>query len=134
MTISRLALGAVMLVGVAGAAGAQVGQPIPRADSVRVERRDDRAMRERGMRRGEQKGNRHGKRGDILRDLNLTEAQRTQIRAIHERNRQQMEAKHREQMSEIRNILTPEQRVKFDAAAAKRKQGMEGRREGKPRR
>lgn len=130
MTGTRLALGAIILLSVAGTAGAQTAQPIPRSDSARIERRDDRMPEGRRMRQGERmrQGDRMRKRGpnrgELMRELNLTEAQRTQIRAIHERGRERMQALHAQQMAEVRSILTPEQRTRFDAAAAKRKEHM----------
>ncbi len=81
-TARTLALGALMLVGVGAVAEAQVSPtPQPRADTGSLRRGTD-GRPDRGMRKS-----RHGKRGGrdfaMARDLNLTEAQRTQIRAIH---------------------------------------------------
>jgi Spy/CpxP family protein refolding chaperone len=130
-----------------------------------------------GQRRGGFGGpRRHGRGGfdrGFARDLNLTDAQKTQMRAIHDKYRPRFEAVQQQlksqsdaaralrqkgdtagartafqrlrtdmqariqpiqqqQQAEIRNILTAEQRTKFDAAQQRRKEQMENR--GKDRR
>jgi Spy/CpxP family protein refolding chaperone len=101
------------------------------------------------------------RRGGLVRDLNLTDAQRTQIRAIHDKYRPQFEAIRtstrtqadnvralrqkgdtagaraarqklhsdiearvstirKQELADVRNILTAEQRTKWDAAQAER--------------
>jgi Spy/CpxP family protein refolding chaperone len=113
------------------------------------------------------RGGREFNRG-FARDLNLTEAQRTQIRAIHEKYRPRLKAVHaqlktqsdaaralrqkgdtagaraafqrlrtdmqariqpihQQQQAEIRNLLTAEQRTKFDAAQQRMKERMQNR-------
>jgi periplasmic protein CpxP/Spy len=140
MFARSLALGAMMLVGVAGVSAAQsTTAPKAKADS---------GYHRRGG-RGEMRG------GEFGRDLNLTDAQKTQIKAIRAKYKPQNEAlraqakpymeaaraarqkgdtvafrtnmeKARQVMqggqsfrtqetAEIRNVLTPDQRVKFDA-------------------
>ncbi|HEV7388977.1 MAG TPA: Spy/CpxP family protein refolding chaperone [Gemmatimonadaceae bacterium] len=139
MFARSLALGAMMLVGVAGLSAAQ-STTAPKAKT-------DSGYRHRGG--GERRG------GEFGRDLNLTDAQKTQIKAIRQKYQPQNEAlraqakpfmeaaraarqkgdtvafrtnmdKARQVMeggqstrtqetAEIRNILTAEQRVKFDA-------------------
>jgi Spy/CpxP family protein refolding chaperone len=150
-TIRTLALGALMVVGVAGVSAAQsTAAPRTRADSGQF-----RARRGPG---GEGRG--------FGRDLNLTEAQKTQIKAIRQKYQPQQQAlraqakpymdaakaarqkgdtaaartnfeKARQveqgasfrtqEQAEIRAILTPEQQAKFDAhqkeAANRRAQG-----------
>lgn len=155
LRIRSLALGALMAVGVAAVAEAQTS-PTPRT-SPEVGGRERGEMGRRGG---------HGRKGGpgrggfgLGRDLNLTEAQRTQIRAIHakyrpqhqtlrerarpfneaaraarqkwdsagfrtnsERARQVMsggEAIRNQERAEIRNVLTAEQRTKFDAQQQK---------------
>jgi protein CpxP len=163
--INAAALGAALLIGFAGVAGAQATQtPGVKAPSERHDRGDRRGF---GGRRG----------GGFAKDLNLTDAQKAQVKSIHEKYKPQFEAirtqfkgqaenaralrakgdttgaraaqqklrteigqrslavRQREQ-AEIRNILTAEQRTKFDAAQAARKKWMEehakdGRRGGK---
>jgi Spy/CpxP family protein refolding chaperone len=169
--INAAALGAALLIGFAGLAGAQATQtPGAKAPSER----HDRGMEGRrgfGGRRGGEFG------GRLAKDLNLTDAQKAQFKSIHEKYKPQFEAvrtqfkgqaenaralrakgdtagaraafqklrtdvgqrslavRQREQ-AEIRNILTAEQRTKFDAAQAQRKKWMDehakdGRRGGK---
>jgi Spy/CpxP family protein refolding chaperone len=115
--------------------------------------------------------------GRMAKDLNLTDAQKTQVKAIHEKYRSQFESirsqvrpqagtpgamrlkpdsarvlrqkgdsawrggfrnispelrqrmltLRTQEQAEIRNVLTAEQRAKFDAAQAQRKQRMENR-------
>jgi Spy/CpxP family protein refolding chaperone len=135
MFARSLALGAMMLVGVAGISAAQsttTPQARPRAG-------------------GEFRGTR-GPGRDFYADLNLTDAQKTQIKAIREKYKAQNEAARTQakpfmdaaraarqkgdtvafrsniekarqagqsvrtqEMAEIRNVLTPDQRTKFDA-------------------
>jgi Spy/CpxP family protein refolding chaperone len=147
-TVRTVALGAMLVLGVAGVSGAQASStPRTRADSG-WHRRGPGAAGQAGARR---------ERGDFgfARDLNLTDAQKTQIKAIRAKYQPQnkalrdqakpyMEAartarqkgdtvafrsnmeKARQVMqggqsirtqenAEIRNILTAEQRTKFDA-------------------
>jgi Spy/CpxP family protein refolding chaperone len=147
LKVRTLALGALMAVGVAAVAEAQVS-PTPRTPEGGAYGRDRGEMGRRG-------GPGRKGRGDLGRDLNLTEAQRTQISAIRqkyqpqhralreqarpfreaartarqnwdsaafrtnsERARQILsgsEAIHTRELAEIRNVLTAEQRTKFDA-------------------
>lgn len=160
--IRFVALGAALLLGMSGIAGAQ-GQ-------------------NQGQRQGKP-GPRYGMRhrgdfpGRMAKDLNLTDAQKTQVKAIHEKYRSQFESirsqvrpqagtpgamrlkpdsarvlrqkgdsawrggfrnispelrqrmltLRTQEQAEIRNVLTAEQRAKFDAAQAQRKQRMENR-------
>ncbi|MEP6906201.1 MAG: Spy/CpxP family protein refolding chaperone, partial [Gemmatimonadales bacterium] len=145
--LHAVALGAALLLGVSGIAGAQ-GQT-------------------QGKTLGEaqgQRGGHEGRRGRdfgarMAKDLNLTDAQKSQIKAIHEKYRSQFEsirgqvrsqngatprvvpqkgdsarrggfrnvspelrqrmlAVRTQELAEIRNVLTAQQRVKFDAAQA----------------
>ena len=140
-TVRTLALGALMLVGVAGVAAAQ-STTTPRA-------RPDAGSHERGDRRGS------GGREGFARGLKLTDAQKAQIKAIRQKYQPQnaalraqakpfmeaaraarqkgdsaafrtnMEKAHQimqggasiraQERAEIRAILTPEQQAKFDA-------------------
>ena len=151
--IHSVALGAALLLGVAGVAGAQ-GQAHGQNQGHR------------GPGYGARRGGEFG--GRMAKDLKLTDAQKTQIKAIHEKYRSQFEsirsqvkaqagtstasradrqkgdsmwrggfrnispelrqrmlAVRTQEQAEIRNVLTPEQRVKFDAAQAQRTKWME---------
>lgn len=147
-TVRTLALGALMLVGVAGISAAQ-STATPRT-------RPDAGSYQRGDRRGP------GGREGFGRDLNLTDAQKTQIKAIRQKYQPQnealraqvkpfteaahaarqkgdtaafrtnMEKAHQviqaasfktQERAEIRAILTPDQQVKFDAHEKQRAEG-----------
>jgi Spy/CpxP family protein refolding chaperone len=86
-TVRTLALGALLVVGVAGVSAAQsTATPKPRADSGeyrRVPRPDGQFRRGPG-------GGREGR--GFGRDLNLTDAQKTQIRAIRQKYQPQNKA------------------------------------------
>lgn len=142
-TVRTLALGALMLVGVAGVSAAQ---------STAAPRRAEAGSYRRGP----------GGREGFGRDLNLTDAQKAQIKAIHQKYQPQSEALRAQakpymdaakaarqkgdtaafrsnmaqarqvtqnasfrtqEQAEIRAILTPEQQAKFDAHAKERAQG-----------
>jgi Spy/CpxP family protein refolding chaperone len=139
-TVRTLALGALMLVGVAGVSAAQSTET-PRT-------RPDAGSYQRGNRRGP------GGREGFGRDLNLTDAQKAQIKAIRQKYQPQNEALRAQakpymeaaraarqkgdtaafrsniekahqlmqgasfraqEQAEIRAVLTPEQQAKFDA-------------------
>src|ERR1700736_2446506 len=139
-TVRTLALGALMLVGVAGISAAQsTATPRTRPDAGSYQRGDRRAP---------------GGREGFGRDLNLTDAQKAQIKAIRQKYQPQndalraqakpfmdaaraarqkgdsaavrsnMEKAHQvmqaasfktQERAEIRAILTPDQQAKFDA-------------------
>ena len=141
MFARNLALGALMFVGVAGVAAAQSTTVPQKADS--------------GYRHGQRGGEFRGRRGpgrDFFADLNLTDAQKAQVKTIREKYKAQNEAARTQakpfmeaaraarqkgdtvafrtnmekarqvgqsvrtqEMAEIRNVLTPDQRTKFDA-------------------
>lgn len=85
-TVRTLAIGALMVVGVAGVSAAQSPTtPKTRADSG-YERRGDRPDGQ--FRRGH--GGREGR--GFGRDLNLTDAQKAQIKAIHQKYQPQNQA------------------------------------------
>jgi Spy/CpxP family protein refolding chaperone len=161
--INVAALGAALLIGIAGVAGAQGTQP-PAAGKVQGQRGP-------GMygRRGFDRGFGGGR---LAKDLNLTDAQKSQMKAIHTKYRPQLEAIRNQYKSQfdnikslrqkgdtagartafarirgdiqskslsirnqenadIRNILTAEQRTKFDAAQAQRKKWMDEHKDGR---
>src|SRR5256714_14496859 len=139
MFARSLALGALMLVGVAGISAAQ--------STTAPQNRPDSGSYRRGPRGG------GGSRGrEFGRDLNLTDAQKAQIKAIRDKYKPQNEAARTQarpfidaaraarqkgdtvafrsnmekarqvgqsvrtqETAEIRNVLTPDQRTKFDA-------------------
>jgi len=142
-TVRTLALGALMLVGVAGVSAAQ---------STAAPRRPEAGSYRRGP----------GGREGFGRDLNLTDAQKAQIKAIRQKYQPQNQALRAQakpymdaakaarqkgdtaafrsnmaqarqvmqnasyrtqEQAEIRAILTPEQQAKFDAHAKERAQG-----------
>jgi Spy/CpxP family protein refolding chaperone len=142
MSVRTLALGALMLVGAAGVAAAQ---------STATPTRPDSGAYRRGARAHGEFARRGGGR-DFYADLNLTAAQKTQIKTIREKYKTQFQSLRTQQKplmdaaraarqkgdtatfrsdmqqaralsqpiqtqenNEIRNILTPEQQVKFDA-------------------
>jgi len=141
MFARNLALGALMFVGVAGVAAAQSTTAPQKADSAY-----------RHSHRGSEFRGRGGSGRDFFADLNLTEAQKAQVKTIREKYKAQNEAARTQakpfmeaaraarqkgdtvafrtnmekarqvgqsvrtqEMAEIRNVLTPEQRTKFDA-------------------
>jgi Spy/CpxP family protein refolding chaperone len=145
-SVRTLALGALMIVGVAGVSAAQSTTTPP----------------SRAPRSGQMQARRGGG-GEFGRDLNLTDAQKAQIKAIRQKYQPQndalrtqakpfmdaaraarqkgdsaafrtnMEKAHQvmqnasyrtQEQAEIRAILTPEQQAKFDAHAKDRAQGV----------
>lgn len=171
--LNAAALTAALLIGMSGVAAAQATTPAPGAKAPGERRMEGR----RGDFGGPGRHGRHGRHGrragrdfgrGFARDLNLTDAQRTQIRAIHDKYRPRIEAIHQQfrtqaeaaralrqkgdtagaraamqrlrtdiqakiqplrqqELAEVRNILTAEQRVKFDAAQARMKERMQNR-------
>src|SRR5919109_3935512 len=146
MSVRTLALGALMFAGVAGVEAAQ-STAAPSTPS-----RPDSGMYRRGPRAGGEFRGRRGPGRDFFADLNLTDAQKTQIKAIRDKYKTQFQTLRTQQkplidaaraarqkgdtaafrtnmeqarnlaqplrtqeMNEIRNVLTPDQRVKFDA-------------------
>lgn len=137
--IRTLALGAVLAIGIGSVAGAQStekGKP-PVAHEGR-KHEGDRGMRDHGM-------SRKHMRGHALKGVNLTDAQKEQVKSINARYRSELEALRpkgredgarpdstaraqmmaqrmeieRRQLAEVRAILTAEQRITFDANVAK---------------
>ncbi len=92
-SVRALALGALMIVGVAGVSAAQ--------SSAAPQQRSG----------GEMRGRRGGGRGEFGRDLNLTDAQKSQMKAIHQKYQPQNEA------------LRAQAKPYMDAARAARQKG-----------
>ncbi len=67
-----------------------------------------------------------------MRELNLTEAQREQVRSVMEQYRPQFQALNERLQSDIRAILTPEQQQKADTLRADREAKGKERRQRTP--
>jgi Spy/CpxP family protein refolding chaperone len=143
MSVKTLALGALMFAGVAGVAAAQ--------STAAPQTRPDSGQYRRGPRAGGEFRGRKGP-GREFADLNLTDAQKTQIKAIRDKYKTQFQSLRTQQKplmdaaraarqkgdtaafrsnmqrardlaqpvrtqetNEIRNVLTADQRTKFDA-------------------
>ena len=143
------AVSAAAVIGLAVLAGAQVPA---KPDSAhrgmgRGERHGEMGMRRGGM-RGERGGFGRGE-GRLMKDLNLTDAQKTKIKAIHAKYQPQFKAlrdqgktqfesmrsarqkgdtsaaarqrfQQQREQAEVRAVLTADQRAKWDAAAKQR--------------
>src|SRR5215207_10872279 len=85
------ALSAAAVIGLATFAAAQA--PAPK-DTAHRGMRGQRHGQAEGMRRGGMRGQRgelgRGNRGEFVKDLNLTDAQKSRIKAIHEKYQPQM--------------------------------------------
>jgi Spy/CpxP family protein refolding chaperone len=164
--INPVALGAALLIGIAGVAGAQAQSTQPPATGKVQGQRGPRAEGRRGFARGREFG------GRLAKDLNLTDAQKAQMKTIHAKYRPQLEAIRNQYKSQfdnikslrqkgdtagaraafskirgdiqsrslsirnqenadIRNILTADQRTKFDATQAQRKKWMDEHKDGR---
>jgi protein CpxP len=163
--INVAALGAALLIGSVSFAGAQTPQTQGQKQGVapRGERRGGGEFRRDGKRG---RFGREGFGGRLVKDLNLTDAQKAQLKTIRQKYRTQFEtirtqmkpamenartlrqkgdtagaraalqrqrtefgprlqALQKQQENEFRNVLTAEQRTKFDAAKAERQKRME---------
>jgi len=125
------AFGAVVFLGVAVSAGAQTPATTDSARGVkeggprreRVEgmrkKRMERGMRQPGMRGQGQRGRRMG--GDhVMAQLNLTDAQKTQVRAIHEKYQPQKRTLREDGMTQMRSLRAARQAGDTSAAARQR--------------
>lgn len=90
-TLTRMGLGLALVVGVAGAAAAQSAQSNARPDTTH-----------RGHRgwNGERGGRRGGPEGALLKGINLTDAQKTQLKALRKEQEPEMK-KTREQFGAV---------------------------------
>jgi Spy/CpxP family protein refolding chaperone len=93
------------------------------------------------MQRGERGG--RGGPGMLLKGIDLTDAQKAQIKALHEQQgrpsdvqreqrekmRAEMQERHEKMLTEVRSILTPAQREIFEKNVADMKEHMKDRRE-----
>jgi Spy/CpxP family protein refolding chaperone len=117
------ALSAVAVVGLAMVAGAQV----PANDSAHRGMREGHARHGQmeGMRRGGMRGARgqFGRgpgMGHLMRDLNLTDAQKTRIKAIHEKYQPQLKTLNEQGRTEFKAIRDARQKGDTSAAARQR--------------
>ena len=163
--LNAVALGATLLIGIAGVAGAQAQTTQPPAAKAQTQRGPG-AEGRRGFGRGREFG------GRLAKDLNLTDGQKSQMKTIHQKYRPQLEAIRNQYKSQfdnirslrqkgdtagaraaftkirgdiqskslsirnqenadIRNVLTAEQRTKFDAAQVQRKKWMDEHKDGR---
>ena len=108
-TLTRMGLGLALVVGAAGAAAAQ-STPNARPDTTqRDHRRWD----------GERGGRRGGPDGMLLKDINLTDAQKTRLQAIRKEQEPQMK-KAREQFGAVMKEAR-DARERGDTATARAK-------------
>src|SRR2546423_10923590 len=103
MSVRTLALGALMLVGAAGVAAAQ--------STAAPQTRPDSGAYRRGPRAGGEFRGRRGPGRDFMADLNLTDAQKAQIKAIRQKYQPQNET------------LRAQAKPFMDAARAERAKG-----------
>jgi Spy/CpxP family protein refolding chaperone len=165
--INVATLGVALLIGSAGVAVAQTPQTQTQKQGVspRADRRGDGGFRRGGRHGGFRRGELGGR---LVKDLNLTDAQKAQAKTIREKYRTQfqalrtqmkpqfesiralrqkgdtagvraalqrqrtefgprLQALQKQQETDFRNILTAEQRTKYDAAKAARQKRFEER-------
>ena len=134
-----VAFGAVVFLGVAVSVGAQTpvttdsargAKDGPRRERVEGMRKQgmrqgamrERGMRERGMRGQRAAGQRSGRMGGdrTMAQLNLTDAQRTQVRAIHEKYQPQFRTLREEGMAQMRTLRDARQSGDTSAATRQR--------------
>jgi Spy/CpxP family protein refolding chaperone len=117
-----VAVSAVAVVGLAAFAGAQT--PAPK-DTAHRGMRGDRHGQMEGMRRGGMRGprgqfGRHQGQGLFIKDLNLTDAQKTRIKAIHEKYQPQLKKLREDSRAEFKAIRDSRQKGDTTAAARER--------------
>lgn len=114
------AMSAVAVVGLAAFAGAQT--PAPK-DTAHRGMRGDRHGQMEGMRRGGMRGQRgqFGRhQGQFIKDLNLTDAQKTRIKAIHEKYQPQLKKLREDGRAQFKAIRDSRQKGDTTAAARER--------------
>jgi len=112
------ALSAVAVVGLAVFAGAQVPA---NKDSADRGMRDGRSRHGQMEGRGGMRGGRgHFGRGAGMKDLNLTDAQKTRIKAIHEKYRPQLKAVSEQGRTQFKALRDARQKGDTSAAARQR--------------
>ena len=123
LKIRTAALSAVAVIGFAVFAGAQV--PAQKQDSAGRGMRqggdrhgDMRGMHRKGLRGG--RGQRGGGHGRLMADLNLTDAQKTRIKAIHEKYRPQFQTLREQGRTQFESLRSARQKGDTSAAARQR--------------
>ena len=123
LKIRTAALGAVAVIGLAAFAGAQV--PAQKPDSAGPGMRhggerhgDMRGMHRKGMRGG--RGQMGGGHGRLMADLNLTDAQKTRIKSIHEKYRPQFQTLREQSRTQFESLRSARQKGDTSAAARQR--------------
>jgi Spy/CpxP family protein refolding chaperone len=112
------AVSAAAVIGLAVIAGAQVPA---KPDSAHRGDRGGRHGDMRGMRRGGMRGERgFGGEGHLIRDLNLTDAQKSKIKAIHEKYQPQLKTLNEQGRTEFKAIRDARQKGDTSAAARQR--------------
>jgi Spy/CpxP family protein refolding chaperone len=125
LTIRTAAMSAVAVIGLAVFAGAQV--PAQKQDTTGRGMRHDggkhgdmRGMHRKGMRGGRgQMGRDHGR---LMADLNLTDAQKTRIKAIHEKYQPQFKTLREQGRTQFESLREARQKGDTSAAARQRMQ------------
>jgi Spy/CpxP family protein refolding chaperone len=123
LKIRTAAMSAVAVIGLAVSAGAQA--PAPKQDSAGRGMRHDggrhgdmRGMHRKGMRGGRgQMGRGHGR---LMADLNLTDAQKTRIKAIHEKYQPQFKTLREQGRTQFESLRDARQKGDTSAAARQR--------------
>lgn len=123
--IRTAALSAVIITGFAVFAGAQAPA---KADSAMRGMRDSRpmrgqmdGMRKGGMKRGGMRGERGG-RGHFMKDLNLTDAQKAQVKTIHTKYQPQFKALRDQGATQMKALRDARQKGDTSSAARARVQ------------
>ena len=110
------AMSAVAVVGLAAFAGAQ--PPAPKDTSHRGMRGDRHGQMDGNHRRGMR--GQFGGRGEFVKDLNLTDAQKTRIKSIHEKYQPQLKKLREDGRTQFKGIRDARQKGDTTAAARER--------------
>jgi Spy/CpxP family protein refolding chaperone len=112
------AVSAAAVIGLAVIAGAQVPA---KPDSAHRGDRGGRHGDMRGMRRGGMRGERgFGGEGHLIRDLNLTDAQKSKIKAIHQKYQPQLKTLREQGRTQFESLRSARQKGDTSAAARQR--------------
>lgn len=111
------AMSAVAVVGLAVVASAQT--PAPK-DTANRGMRGERHGQMDGRHRGGMRGERGERRGEFVKDLNLTDAQKTRIQAIHEKYQPQLKKVREDSRTQFKGIRDARQKGDTSAAARER--------------
>ena len=111
------AISAVAVVGLAVVASAQT--PAPK-DTAHRGMRGERHGQMDGRHRGGMRGQRGERSGEFVKDLNLTDAQKTRIKAIHEKYQPQLKKLREDSRTQFKGIRDARQKGDTSAAARER--------------